>query len=265
MTSYQLADGNILKAGQTDGVILPLTSLSLVLPAHNEVLNLPKVLEQACAVGKQIASSFEVILVDDGSSDGSSGVARRTCDMLGLPITVIRHEKKSGYGKTVGDGLRAAQSDYVAFTDSDGQFDLAEFAELAPHLDGTVMVAGFRRHRQDAAMRSFVSFVFNTLLFVLYGLRVRDVDCAMKIMRRDFVQGARLEAKSALINAELFWKAKKAGFRIVQIPVTHLPRVAGVRSGARPRAILRAIKEVIIFRFRLRNWTFTAANAKEES
>jgi hypothetical protein len=100
-------------------------------------------------------------------------------------------------------------------------------------------------------MRSVVSGTFNVLLFVLYGLRVRDVDCALKLMRGEFLQSIELENRSALLNAELYLKARMGGWRVMQVPVPHYPRRAGRRSGARPRAIVRAMKELVLFRVRL--------------
>ncbi len=152
---------------------------------------------------------------------------------------------------TVADGLRATQLEYSAFTDADGQFEVADFSLLIPLLDDADFVGGWREERSDAAMRSVVSGVFNVLLRVLYGLRVRDVDCAMKVMRTDFLRSIDIESRSALMNAELYIKAQRQGLRIAQIGVPHHPRQLGVRSGARPRAIARAIKELVLFRIRL--------------
>jgi glycosyltransferase involved in cell wall biosynthesis len=226
-----------------------LSSLSLVMPAHNESASLRLLLPHAARVLPTIAGRVEVIVVDDGSTDGTGELAERLGDEHGLDVRVIRHEHKSGYGISVGDGLRAARMEYTAFTDADGQFDVADLALLVPGvLDGADMVAGWRRRRQDAAIRSVVSGVFNLVLRVLYGLRVRDVDCALKLMRTDFLTSIELESRSALINAELYCKARRDGRRTLQVPVPHHPRELGRRSGARPRAVLRAIRELIRYR-----------------
>jgi glycosyltransferase involved in cell wall biosynthesis len=228
-----------------------LSGISLVLPCHNEAENLGWLLPHIAEVMPQLAERYEVVVVDDGSTDGSGQVASDVAARLGMSLRVIRHEAKSGYGITVADGLRVAQLEYTAFTDADGQFEVADFALLVPLLDSADLVGGWREERRDAAMRSVVSFVFNTLLRVLYGLRVRDVDCALKIMRTDFLRAIDIESRSALMNAELYIKAQRSGRRIAQVPVPHHPRQFGVRSGARPRAILRAIKELLLFRLRL--------------
>jgi glycosyltransferase involved in cell wall biosynthesis len=230
----------------------PLSSLTLVLPVHNEAENLVWLLPHAAAVLAGLARHPDLVIVDDGSTDGSGELATTLARELGMPLRVVRHEQKSGYGKTVGDGLRAARGDFVAFTDADGQFEIADLARLVPLLDRADLAAGWREERRDAWARELVSWVFNTLVAVLYRLPYRDVDCALKLMRREVLDSLTLEARSALINAELYYKARYAGWRIAQVPVPHHPRVAGRRSGARPRAIARAIKELLVFRVRIR-------------
>jgi glycosyltransferase involved in cell wall biosynthesis len=228
-------------------------SLSLVLPAHNESESLRRLLPRTAEVLPGIAWRAEVVLVDDGSTDGSGELAESLGASLGLDVRVVRHAQKSGYGISVADGLRAARMECAAFTDADGQFDPVDLGRLVPHLlDGADLVGGWRARRRDAAIRSVVSGIFNLTLRLLYGLRVRDVDCAMKLMRTDFLRSIDLESRSALINAELYCKARRDGRRIVQVSVPHHPRELGRRSGARPRAILRAIRELVRFRHRWR-------------
>jgi glycosyltransferase involved in cell wall biosynthesis len=229
-----------------------LPGLSLVLPVHNEAENLPWLLPHIAATLPGFAERYEVVLVDDGSTDGSGALATSLAAGLGMDLRVVRHAHKSGYGATVGDGLRAARLDYVAFTDADGQFEVADLGLLIPLLDGADLVGGWREERQDAAMRSVVSWVFNTLVLLLYRLPYRDIDCALKVMRRPVLDSVELHARSALINTELYYKARYAGWRIAQHPVPHHPRRAGRRSGARPRAIARAIKELVLFRWTMR-------------
>ncbi len=229
-----------------------LSSLTLVLPVHNEAENLTWLLPHVAEVLPGLAGSFDLVVVDDGSTDGSGALATDLAEQLGISLRVVRHQEKSGYGITVGDGLRVARGDFVAFTDADGQFEVADLALLAPLLARADLAAGWREKRSDARAREVVSWVFNTLVAVLYRLPYRDVDCALKLMRREVLDSVTLEARSALINAELYYKARYAGWRIAQVAVPHHPRVAGRRSGARPRAIARAIKELVVFRFRIR-------------
>jgi glycosyltransferase involved in cell wall biosynthesis len=239
-------------AAAEPGSAPPLSSLSLVLPVHNEAENLAWLLPHAAQVLPRLARSWDLVIVDDGSTDGSGAAATALAERLGIRLRVLRHEAKSGYGITVGDGLRAATGDYVAFTDADGQFEIADLGLLAPLLERADLAAGWREERRDARAREVVSWVFNTLVAILYRLPYRDVDCALKLMRREVLDSLTLEARSALINAELYYKARHAGWRIAQVAVPHHARVAGRRSGARPRAIARAIKELLVFRVTIR-------------
>ena len=230
--------------------------LSIVVPAHNEQDNIGGVLSAARAALPGIAQRFEVVLVDDGSSDATTEVARNAMGDHAGSLRIIRHEQKRGYGLSVAEGLAAATGDFVAFMDGDAQFDPADLRILAARIGGADLVAGARVRRADPRYRLAISGVFNVLVRALYGINYRDVDCGMKLMRRSFLDGALpLQARSALLNTELFYKAKRSGVSVVQVPVPHYPRVAGVRSGARLLPILRAVRELVLLRFRLsRNW-----------
>jgi glycosyltransferase involved in cell wall biosynthesis len=205
---------------------------------------------------KELASDWELVLVDDGSTDDTVGVARAAMGQDAGRLRVIRHERKSGYGLTVADGLRAARGDYVGFMDGDGQFDpkdLKTLVELMPTAD---LAAGRRLRRADPGYRLVIAGVFNVLVRGLYGVKVRDIDCGLKLMRRQVLDvSAPLLARSALLNTELYFKSQRSGLRITQVPVSHYPRVAGVRSGARLIPILRAIRDLVWLRMRLaRRW-----------
>ncbi|HEV2217951.1 MAG TPA: glycosyltransferase family 2 protein [Candidatus Dormibacteraeota bacterium] len=227
-----------------------LTSLSLVMPAHNESENLRWLLPHVNEVLPKLADRFNVVIVDDGSNDDTGNVARSVAKDLGMELKVVRHEHMSGYGAAVGDGLRAADLDYVAFTDADGQLDVADLAKLVPMLKDADMVAGWRMTREDPAFRSIISGVFNQL--VLWTLRIdaRDVNCALKIIKGSALRRMNLYSRSALINAEMYWKVGRLGGRYVQVGVPHHPRTMGRRSGGRLIPILRASKELIQIRFR---------------
>lgn len=227
-----------------------LTSLSLVMPAHNESENLRWLLPRVKEVLPRLAERFEVVIVDDGSTDGTGDVARSVAKDLGMALKVVRHEHMSGYGAAVGDGLRAADLDYVAFTDSDGQLDVADFAKLVPLLADADMVAGWRMTREDPAFRSVISGVFNQLVLWTLRIDVRDVNCALKIIKGPVLRRMTLHSRSALINAEMYWKVGRLGGKYRQVGVPHHPRTMGRRSGGRLIPILRASKELIQIRFR---------------
>ena len=230
-------------------------SLTLVIPAHNESANIAEVVHSCRRVLPALAPDWLIILVDDGSQDGTAIVA---AEAVGDParLRVVRHERKLGYGVTVADGLRASTSDYVGFMDGDGQFDAADLLRLATSILSADLVAGRRERRADPPYRLVIAGVFNVLVRVLYGIQFRDVDCGLKVMRRQVLEAAApLLARSALLNTELYFKSQRSGLRIVQVPVAHHPRTAGVRSGARLIPILRAVRDLVWLRLRLaRRW-----------
>ncbi len=231
-------------------------TVSLVIPAHNEAENLPRVVKSSREALRELCDHFEIVLVDDGSSDGSADVARLALGEDSDRLQIVRHQTKSGYGITVADGLRAASGEWVAFMDGDGQFNPHDLALLAGQSERAELVAGWRRRRADPWHRSVVSHTFNVLVRLLYGIKYRDVDCGFKLMRREVLAAASpILARSALLNTELYFKAKRSGFRVVQIPIEHHPRLAGVRSGGRLIPILRAVQELVRLRLRLaRTW-----------
>jgi glycosyltransferase involved in cell wall biosynthesis len=228
--------------------------ISLVIPAHNEAENIATVVRAASHVLAGINQQYEVIVVDDGSRDGTADVARDAMRDEPSRLRVVVHAQKSGYAVTVCDGLRAARGEILAFMDGDRQFDPREIATLVEHLDAADLVAGYRLHRADPWYRSVVSGVYNLVVRILFGLRFRDFDCGLKVFRREVFESALpLVARSAAFNPEIALKAKRAGYRIVQVPVHHYTRRAGRRSGARLKPILRAMRDIV--RLRLAMWS----------
>ena len=216
------------------------------------------VIGKSIAVLDQLAPDWEIVLVDDGSTDDTVAVARAAMGTANGRLRVLSHERKRGYGITVADGLRAARMDYVAFMDGDGQFDAADLRRLVDLMSSADLAAGWRRHRADPSYRLVIAGVFNLLVRMLYGVRVRDIDCGLKLMRREVLDAAApLLARSALLNTELYFKCGRSGLRIQQVAVNHYPRVAGVRSGARLIPILRAVRDLLWLRLRLA-WTWHA-------
>ncbi len=231
-------------------------SLSLVIPAHNEAENIGQIMRQCALTLPRLAPQYEIILVNDGSTDQTETVAMAALRSDEARLRMVRHEHKSGYGVTVADGLRTATGDYIAFMDGDGQFhveDLGTLARLMPEAD---LATGWRQRRADPWFRLVIAGVFNVLVRLLYGVRYRDVDCGLKLMRRQVLDDASpLLARSALLNTELYFKTARSGFRIAQAPVPHYPRLKGVRSGGRLIPILRAIRDLARLRLRLaREW-----------
>jgi glycosyltransferase involved in cell wall biosynthesis len=221
-------------------------SISLVLPAHNEAENIGPMLLQAREVLPRFAKEHEVIVVDDGSLDDTAGVVGAFPEVL-----LLRHERNRGYGAALRTGLRAARLEWVFFTDADLQFNLEDLEGLIEASAEVDIVAGYRAPRRDPRGRRLLAWGWGRLVRWLYGLRVRDVDCAFKLFRREVLTAIPIESVGAFINTEILVRARAEGFRIEEIPVRHYPRRAGDPSGARPRVILRALRELILLRRRM--------------
>lgn len=220
-------------------------ALSLVFPVFDEEPNLGPLLEHALRIGARIGGErpVEIVVVDDGSRDGSAAVVERFARRHPA-VRLIRHAANRGYGAALRAGLGAARGDLVFFSDADLQFDLDELVALLAHTHDADIVAGYRSPRRDPVGRRVLAWGWNRLVGALFELPVRDIDCAFKVFRRRVLEGVPLASIGAFINTELLVRARSAGFRIRQVPVTHRRRAAGRQSGASPRVVWRALVEL---------------------
>jgi len=217
--------------------------LSLVFPVFDEEENVGPLLASAVALGRRLGKSFEIIVVDDGSRDESARRIAAAC-ALHPEITSVQHSSNRGYGAALRSGLREARGAFVFFSDADLQFDLAELEALLAHTASFDVVAGVRTPRRDPWGRRLLAFGWGTLVSALFDLSVRDIDCAFKLFRREVLDAIPIASLGALVNTEILVRARAAGFRIRQVPVTHHPRRAGRAKGATPRVIVRALVEL---------------------
>ena len=167
-------------------------------------------------------------------------------------MRLVRHGLNRGYGAALRSGFDAATMDLVFFTDADNQFDPEQLPALLARLDDADAVVGYRETRRDPMARRLNAAAWNRLVRLLLDVPVRDVNCAFKLFRRDVLMGLALESDGAMINTELLAKLRRAGHSIVEVPVTHYPRVGGEASGANPVVIARAFAELFRMYRRLR-------------
>lgn len=226
-------------------------SISVIFPAFNEEANIERSIEMARKAMGVFFEKLEIIVVNDGSTDRTGEILDRMARESG-DLRPIHLERNSGYGTALRTGLYAAQSDLVFFSDSDLQFDLAEIRHLLGWIDHYEIVAGFRQHRADPLLRRFNAWGWRTLVRMVLGLNVRDIDCAFKLFRREVFIKVRLESVGAMINTELLTRAQQQGLRIKEVPVSHFPRQAGKQTGANLRVIVKAFRELIDMRSRLK-------------
>ena len=235
--------------------------LSLVFPVFDEEANVTPLLESAVALGRRLGRSFEIVVVDDGSRDES---AERIAAARALhpEIRAVQHAANRGYGAALRSGLHEARGALVFFSDADLQFDLDEVERLLAHSGSFDIVAGFRAPRRDPWGRHVLAWAWGTLVNALFGLGVRDIDCAFKLFRREVLDAIPIASLGAFVNTEMLVRARAAGFRIRQVPVTHRPRPAGRPTGASPRVIVRALVELATLYRELRK---TPERARAES
>jgi glycosyltransferase involved in cell wall biosynthesis len=226
--------------------------LSCFFPAFNEEPNISHVVQEALEVLPRYADRIEVIVVDDGSEDGTADVVRALA--ADHPeVRLEQHPRNLGYGHALQTGLRTAKGDAVFFTDGDRQFSVADIGRLLDRFDEADLVAGYRIERSDPWHRLVVARVYHVVLRLVFGLRVHDVDCAFKLLRRRVLDAVLddLVSRSAFISPELLIRAKQAGFEVTEVPIPHHPRVAGTPGGATPKVIARTLVEIVRMRRRL--------------
>lgn len=227
-----------------------LRSLSVVMPAHDEAENIRPAILEGLEAAAAVAERFEVVVVDDGSTDATATIVESMAAVYGDSVRLIRNERNLGYGPTVRRAWAAARMEWVLFTDSDRQFDLREIAQLVPLTDEADLVTGWRRKRQDSLLRRINAVIFNIAARLFFGTGIKDIDCAFKLMRASALRRLDLTANSAMVNTELLYQARQHGLRTAQLPVTHYPRQFGQASGGDPKVIARAIGEFFAMRHR---------------
>jgi glycosyltransferase involved in cell wall biosynthesis len=230
------------------------SALSFFFPAHDEEANLAALVEEALVALPELADSFEIVIVDDGSRDATPRLADELQAAHPEVVRAVHHRTNLGYGAALKTGFRSARYDLVAFTDGDRQFRVVDLARLTARLakpDAPDAVVGFRIKRADPPLRTVYARLYRLANRIFFGLRVRDVDCACKLFRRAALEGVRVESGGAFFSAELLVKLLRRGRRIVEVGVPHYPRTAGSPTGAKPAVIARAVRDFWSLRLRL--------------
>ena len=235
-------------------------SLSIIIPAYNEGENVASAVERVAQVAPTLGLEYEIIVVNDGSRDRTGKIAREM--QTHIPhMKLVEHFPNRGYGGALKAGFAAAQCDWIAFTASDNQFDFHEISLLLARSAEADIVSGYRAHRQDPLVRRLNALGWNTVVRLLFGFLCRDIDCGFKLFRRELLDHVHIESNGAMIDTEFLAGARARGYKITDVPVTHLPRQAGHPTGANIRVILKAFRDLA--RFRLRLWQELAEERKQ--
>ena len=220
--------------------------LSVVVPCFNEEGNIAGVVAQAAEVGREAATDLEIVVVDDGSTDDTAAVLGELQRQV-PELKIVSHPLNRGYGAAVRSGLQRASMEYVFLTDGDGQFDLSELPRAIGMLSEHDVVAGYRLQRRDGWWRQLWGRSWTAMVNLVLGLRIRDANCAFKLLPQGLLRSSDLRSDGALISAELLYEARRADLSVGECGVSHYPRPSGSQTGASPRVILTAFAELAAF------------------
>ena len=218
-------------------------SISVVLPAHNEAENIRITVENCVAYLEQNVLDYEVVVVNDGSTDDTQKIVEEL-QSTNSKVVLVNHTVNMGYGSALRSGFDKASCEYIFFMDSDGQFDINDLDRLIPLVSAKDVVIGYREDRADSFIRSLNAWLYGLYIYLTFGLKVRDMDCAFKVFPKKAYQDIRpIKSSGALFSAEFLIKLKRNGLILKEVPVRHFPRRFGTQSGANIKVILRMFKE----------------------
>lgn len=223
-------------------------SISFFCPAYNDEKNLPILIPKVVNLLKKTASKFEIVIVEDGSPDDTANVADKLVKKFKPFVRAVHHKKNLGYGAALKRGFREANKyDYLFYTDGDNQYDVNEIKKFIPHLAYYDAVVGYRTNRSLTLRRKIQTAVFNYLIRILFGVKVRDINNSLKIIKKSVLSKLRLVSKSSFIEAEFFIKLHRMGASVHEVPVSHYPRIHGKASGGNITLILKTVRDMFYF------------------
>ncbi len=233
---------------------MSIKNLSVFFPAFNEEGSIENTVIKASEVLQDLRLNYEIIIVDDGSTDKTAQIA----DSLAKSnpkIRVIHHSKNLGYGEALRSGFYNAKYDTIVYTDGDGQFDFSEINKFLEKIEDHDLVIGYRIKRQDPFFRILFKKGWKLSLLTFFGLTLKDVDCGFKMIRKSVLENIpHLEStRGAMINAELAIKTKKYGFTLTQVGVNHYPRLSGKPTGASIRVIVKSFLDLLRLWWKLKD------------
>lgn len=227
-------------------------SLSVFFPAYNDAPSLPSLIEKTFVVLAACSSDYEVIVIDDGSSDSTGAVLAGLAQKFSPRMRVVTHPRNLGYGQALRSGFAAATKALVFYTDGDGQYDVGELPNLLAAMRGNVgLVNGYKLERNDPWHRVFIGNIYNAFARCLFRIRLRDIDCDFRLIRRRLLDEIRLTSTSGTICVELVRKLELSGCGIVEVGVRHYPRLHGRSQFFRVKSLAVTLTQLVRLWFRL--------------
>jgi glycosyltransferase involved in cell wall biosynthesis len=208
--------------------VTSLPSVSAFFPCYNDGGTIGRVVTLANKTLQEAVDDYEIIVVDDGSTDHSLTVLEELLRSRSVRLRLVRHRQNRGYGGALRTGFAEATKDWVFYTDGDAQYDVVELGKLLPLVDdGVDVLQGYKLKRQDPWHRLMIGAAYRKAACMLFSLRVRDVDCDFRLLRRSVLQKIELEHNSGVVCLELVRKLQDVGARFVEVPVHHYRRSYG--------------------------------------
>lgn len=230
-----------------------LPELSVFFPFWNEEKNVKHVVENAMPIIKEVATNWEILIIDDGSSDKTYQIGLELSKKY-KNVRVISHTPNRGYGAALKEGFENAKYKYVVFTDGDRQFDFAEVKKLIAALPGSDIVIGFRKKTRDSMSRHMLMHMLKIWDYIFFRFYFKDIDCGFKMFKREaLLQIMPLRSEGAMITTEILAKATRKKLKIKEVEVNHFPREYGAQSGANIAVVVRAVLESFILWFDILN------------
>lgn len=220
-------------------------SISVFFPAYNDGGTIASMVLSAILVVERLTDDFEIIIVNDGSADYTTDIANRLAQDYPA-VQVVHHPVNRGYGAALRTGFATASKDIVFYTDGDAQYDVRDLLKVYPLLTAEVdVVQGFKLNRDDPWYRRPIGSLYHTVVKAIFQLKVQDVDCDFRLLRRSVFERMTLHQNSGEICVELMKKLELNGFKIVEAGVTHYPRPYGRSQFFRPRHIIATFHGLI--------------------
>lgn len=213
------------------------------MPAMNEEENIQKSVEEALKICNKVAKKFEVLVIGGASIDRTDEIVKRI-SQRDKRVKLIKRGEDKDYGTALALGFKKAKYEYVFYSDSDGQFDFDELKSFVPFIKEYDIIIGYRVRRKDKFLRKLISQIFNKIIFLIFNVKVRDVDCAFKLIKKSVLRNFKFQTKRS-VDVEIVVYGTKLGYKIKELPVKHYPRLKG-RSEA--ESLFGTVKLSIIFK-----------------
>jgi glycosyltransferase involved in cell wall biosynthesis len=225
--------------------------LSVFFPAYNDSGTIASMVIRTVKAASELTPDYEIIVVDDGSADGTAEIADELARTY-PQVRAVHHPKNRDYGAALQTGFRSATKELIFYTDGDAQYDPAElsvlWAKMTPDAD---LVNGYKISRADPLHRIVIGRVYHYIVSILFGLKLSDVDCDFRLMRRTIFDRINLVKTSGIICVEMMKKIQDAGFRIVEVPVHHYHRAFGKSEFFNFRRLFRTGRDLLVLWYAL--------------